>query len=65
MLDGDNMRIGFNWNLSFMFEDCEENICCVSEVVKLFVDFGMICFIVFISFYVWVRYWNYLMLFLY
>lgn len=56
MLDGDNMRIGFNCNLSFILEDCEENICCVSEVVKLFVDFGMICFIVFISLYEWVRY---------
>lgn len=48
-LDGDNIRIGLNKNLGFIFEDREENIRRIFEVFKLFVDGGIVCIIVFIS----------------
>lgn len=40
VLDGDNVCFGLNKNLGFFVEDCIENICCIGEVFKLFVDSG-------------------------
>lgn len=47
------MCFGLNKNLGFLVEDCEENICWIGEVVKLFVDVGVIMLMVFILLY-WV-----------
>jgi len=48
-LDGDNIRLGINKNLSFSAEDRAENIRRVGEVSKLFVDGGVIVLSSFIS----------------
>jgi adenylylsulfate kinase len=49
VLDGDNIRHGLNKNLGFSPEDRKENIRRIGEVVKLFVDAGMIALTAFIS----------------
>ncbi|MGR3302787.1 MAG: adenylyl-sulfate kinase [Candidatus Scalindua sp.] len=49
VLDGDNIRAGLNKNLSFTKEDRKENIRRIGEVVKLFVDAGIIVLTAFIS----------------
>jgi adenylylsulfate kinase len=48
-LDGDNVRLGLNKNLSFSAEDRTENIRRIGEVAKLFVDSGVIVIASFIS----------------
>ncbi len=52
ILDGDNIRMGLNKDLSFSPEDRKENIRRISEVAKLFVDSGTIVLTAFISPYV-------------
>ena len=42
VLDGDNIRIGINNNLSFSEEDRFENIRRTSEIGKLFVESGIV-----------------------
>lgn len=42
VLDGDNIRIGINNNLSFSEEDRLENIRITSEIGKLFVESGIV-----------------------
>ena len=42
VLDGDNIRLGINNNLSFSDEDRLENIRRTAEISKLFVDCGII-----------------------
>jgi adenylyl-sulfate kinase len=49
ILDGDNIRMGLNSNLSFEKKDREENIRRISEVSKLFADSGLIVLTSFIS----------------
>ena len=49
VLDGDNVRHGLNKNLGFSPEDRTENIRRIGEVVKLFVDAGLITITAFIS----------------
>ncbi len=49
LLDGDNIRKGLNKDLGFTAEDREENIRRISEVVKLFVDAGLVVLTAFIS----------------
>jgi adenylylsulfate kinase len=49
ILDGDNMRLGLNKDLTFTEEDRKENIRRVAEVAKLFVDAGIIVLTAFIS----------------
>ena len=49
LLDGDNVRKGLNKDLGFTAEDREENIRRISEVVKLFVDAGLVAITAFIS----------------
>ena len=49
ILDGDNIRMGLNKDLSFSPEDRKENIRRISEVAKLFVDSGTIVLTAFIS----------------
>lgn len=49
LLDGDNIRKGLNKDLGFSQEDREENIRRISEVVKLFVDAGLVVLTAFIS----------------
>ena len=48
-LDGDNIRMGLNNNLSFSAEDRAENIRRIGEVAKLFTDAGLIVIASFIS----------------
>jgi adenylylsulfate kinase len=48
-LDGDNIRMGLNKNLSFSAEDRAENIRRIGEVAKLFADAGLIVIASFIS----------------
>src|ERR1700690_1871164 len=48
-LDGDNIRMGLNKNLSFSTEDRAENIRRIGEVAKLFTDAGLIVICSFIS----------------
>ncbi|MFB9990053.1 adenylyl-sulfate kinase [Bacillus benzoevorans] len=48
-LDGDNIRLGLNRDLSFAEEDRKENIRRIGEVAKLFVDSGLIVLTAFIS----------------
>jgi len=52
LLDGDNIRMGLNKDLSFSPEDRKENIRRISEVAKLFVDSGTIVLTAFISPYI-------------
>ncbi len=49
VLDGDNIRMGLNKNLSFSASDREENIRRIGEVAKLFADAGVITLASFIS----------------
>lgn len=49
LLDGDNIRMGLNRDLSFSNEDRKENIRRIGEVAKLFVDAGCIVLTAFIS----------------
>ncbi len=49
VLDGDNIRMGLNRNLSFSPEDRTENIRRIGEVSKLFCDAGVIVLSAFIS----------------
>ncbi|MDG2343146.1 MAG: adenylyl-sulfate kinase [Flavobacteriales bacterium] len=42
VLDGDNIRLGINSNLSFTLEDRMENIRRTAEMAKLFVDCGVV-----------------------
>lgn len=49
VLDGDNIRSGINNNLGFSEEDRVENIRRISEVVKLFVNCGIITLASFVS----------------
>jgi adenylylsulfate kinase len=48
-LDGDNVRYGLCSDLSFSPEDRKENVRRISEMVKLFVDAGLIVLTAFIS----------------
>jgi adenylylsulfate kinase len=48
-LDGDNVRLGLNKNLTFSAEDRAENIRRIGEVAKLFTDAGVIVIASFIS----------------
>lgn len=48
-LDGDNVRLGINKNLTFSEEDRRENIRRIGEVAKLFGDSGVISLSSFIS----------------
>lgn len=49
ILDGDNVRLGLNSDLSFSDKDRSENIRRVAEVAKLMIDAGMIVITAFIS----------------
>ena len=49
VLDGDNVRHGLNADLGFSAEDRQENIRRLAELVKLFVDAGVIVLSAFIS----------------
>ena len=49
VFDGDNVRYGLCSDLTFRREDREENIRRIGEMVKLFVDAGMIVLTAFIS----------------
>ena len=49
VLDGDNVRHGLCADLTFCAEDREENIRRIGEMVKLFVDAGIIVLTAFIS----------------
>jgi len=49
LLDGDNIRLGLNKDLSFSNNDRIENIRRIGEVSKLFVDSGTIVLTAFIS----------------
>ena len=52
ILDGDNIRMGLNKDLTFSPEDRKENIRRISEVAKLFADSGTIVLTAFISPYI-------------
>lgn len=49
VFDGDNVRHGLCCNLGFSPEDRAENLRRISEVAKLFVENGTICFCAFIA----------------
>jgi adenylylsulfate kinase len=49
VLDGDNIRMGLNKNLTFSAEDRVENIRRIGEVAKLFASAGMLTLTAFIS----------------
>ena len=49
ILDGDNIRLGLNNDLSFTNSDRIENIRRVAEVAKLMVDAGVVVLVAFIS----------------
>ncbi len=49
LLDGDNLRVGINNNLSFSPEDRTENIRRAAETAKLFMNAGVITICSFIS----------------
>jgi len=49
LLDGDNIRMGLNKELSFSNDDRIENIRRIGEVSKLFIDSGLIVLTAFIS----------------
>lgn len=49
VLDGDNIRLGLNNDLSFSAEDRQENIRRIAEVARLMVDAGLIVLVAFIS----------------
>lgn len=49
LLDGDNVRLGLNKDLSFSQEDRTENLRRIGEISKLMVDAGLITIAAFIS----------------
>lgn len=49
ILDGDNIRLGLNKDLSFTAEDRRENIRRIAEVCRLFTDAGIVVLSAFIS----------------
>lgn len=49
LLDGDNIRLGLNKNLTFSKSDRIENIRRIAEVAKLMNDAGLICITSFIT----------------
>lgn len=49
LLDGDNIRLGINKDLSFSIEDRNENLRRVANIAKLFNDAGIICITSFIT----------------
>lgn len=49
LLDGDNVRLGLNKDLSFSEEDRAENLRRIAEVSKLFVESGTIVLAAFVS----------------
>ena len=49
VLDGDEIRVGLNSDLSFSAEDRAENIRRIAEVARLFAECGIICITSFIS----------------
>lgn len=49
ILDGDNLRLGLNKDLTFTQEDRTENIRRVAEVAKIMVDAGIITIAAFIT----------------
>lgn len=49
ILDGDNVRLGLNSDLSFSDKDRSENIRRVAEVAKLMIEAGLIVITAFIS----------------
>ncbi|EDM43234.1 adenylylsulfate kinase [unidentified eubacterium SCB49] len=48
-LDGDNVRLGLNSNLSFSAEDRTENIRRIAEVSNLMIDAGLVVIASFVS----------------
>ena len=48
-LDGDNIRIGINKDLTFLPEDRTENIRRIAEIANLFVDAGIVTLASFVS----------------
>mgnify|MGYP002820308303 CR=1 FL=1 len=49
LLDGDNLRVGLNNNLTFSEEDRKENIRRAAETAKLFMNAGLVTICSFIS----------------
>ena len=49
LLDGDNIRVGINNNLTFSYEDRSENIRRIAEVSKLFLNCGIVTLNCFVS----------------
>ena len=49
LLDGDNIRVGINNNLTFSSEDRAENIRRIAEVSKLFLNCGIVTLNCFVS----------------
>lgn len=49
VLDGDNVRHGINSNLGFSREDRKENLRRIAEIVKLYIDAGIVVLAAFIS----------------
>lgn len=49
VFDGDNVRHGLCGDLGFSLEDRAENLRRIAEVIKLFLDAGIICLAAFIS----------------
>ena len=54
-LDGDNIRLGINKDLSFSAEDRAENIRRVGEIANLFIDAGILTLASFVSPYIKTR----------
>jgi adenylylsulfate kinase len=48
-LDGDNIRLGINKDLSFSEENRQENLRRIAEIAKLFIDAGIVTLAAFIS----------------
>ena len=51
-LDGDNIRLGINKDLTFSAEDRTENIRRIGEIANLFVDAGIVTLASFVSPYI-------------
>lgn len=49
VLDGDNVRLGLNQDLTFSPEDRTENVRRIAEVAKLFVEAGIIVIVAVVS----------------
>jgi len=49
VLDGDNVRMGINSNLTFKPEDRSENLRRIGEISKLFIDAGVVTLAAFIA----------------